>query len=262
MTSATKTPPIVLAIFGASSSTAREVYRDIEARVCEAFPGHEVVWAYLSRRIVLKQRELGVILPTLPESLASLKQAGHSEAVVQPLLVVPGEEYAAVKATVCDGMVLSIGDALLTSAADMTAAISAISPNVVPGVPNVLICHGNQKHPEYNEPLLRLKQMAEAAFNNMIVASVEGEPGTEPLIKARDLAKAQDTVAFIPFMIAAGEHVTNDVMGSKADSWRNVIGARQVTCAKPLGNNSEIIDIFINHIKVAMQTLTMKSHHD
>ncbi len=255
-------PAIVLAAFGASSPTAREVYRDVEARVHEAYPNHEIARAYLSHHVVSKQRQLGVMLPTLPEALAGLKESGFDEVVVQPLLVVPGEEFALVKSTVCDGMTLAIGNPLLTSKADIDAALAAITPHVRHGIPNVLVCHGNKRHSEYNEPLLRLKKAANNAFDDIIVASIEGEPGTEPLARAREKSMTHDSVVFIPFMIAAGEHITRDVMGDEVDSWKNIVGAGRSLCLDPLGKNVSIQDIFLDHIELAFQKLRKVCQHD
>ena len=257
MSQSVKLPAIVLAVFGASSAAAREVYSSVEARMRAAYPGHEVACAYLSRRIVSEQRELGVVLPTLPETLISLK-----EVVVQPLLVVPGEEFAAVKAVECPEMILEIGDPLLSSQNDIDAALAAIAPQVRKHVPHVLICHGNRKHPEYNEPLMRLKTEAEKVFDNLIVASVEGQPGTGPLERAKEMTKLHDAVVFIPFMMVAGTHVIGDVMGDQSQSWRNIVGAAKTTCLDPLGKNTAIIDIYLNHLEAAMQKLREEHRYD
>jgi sirohydrochlorin cobaltochelatase len=255
-------PAIVLAAFGASSPTAREAYGDVEARVRKTYPGYEIAWAYLSLHIVNKQRKLGVFLPTLPETLAALKDSGFDQAVVQPLLVVPGEEFALVKSCSCDGMTLEIGDPLLASEADTDAAVAAIAPQIPQHIPHVLVCHGNKKHSEYNQPLLKLKMAAENEFDNLIVASVEGEPGTGPLALAREMAAVQGSVVFIPFMIAAGEHITRDVMGDQVDSWKSIVGAGHCRCLDPLGKNASILEIFLTHIDNAMQRLRMVHHDD
>jgi sirohydrochlorin cobaltochelatase len=254
-----KLPAIVLAVFGASSAAAREVYSSVEERVRALYPGHEVARAYLSPRIVSRQRELGVVLPTLPETYTLLKEAGHSSVIVHPLLVVPGEEFAAVKAVECLGMAMEVADPLLTNQNDIDAAMAAIAPRLREHVPHVLVCHGNGKHSEYNQPLLRLKKTAESMFDNLVVASVEGEPGTEPLERAREMAKPYDEVVFVPFMMVAGTHVINDVMGDQTQSWRNIVGAAKTSCLEPLGKNPAIISIYLNHLKVAMQNL-QKEH--
>jgi sirohydrochlorin cobaltochelatase len=262
MTVSKKLPAIVLAVFGASSATAREVYRDVEARVRESYPNHEIAWAYLSRHIVNKQRKLGVVLPTLPEALNALKDAGFDEVLVQPLLITPGEEFAIAKSVECAGMKLKFGAPLLTSETDIQAAIAAIAPLVQEDVANVMVCHGNGKHNEYNQPLLKLKKISENIFENLIVASIEGEPGTEPLQRAKEISRAHDSVVFIPFMMIAGEHIVNDVMGDEPDSWKSIVGAAHSSCLGPLGKNAAILNIFLDHMKVAMQNLQEVRQND
>lgn len=262
MTRGKALPAIVLAAFGASSPTARAVYRDVEARVREAYPGHEIAWAYLSGHIVDKQRKLGVMLPTLLETFAALKNSGFSEAAVQPLLIVPGEEFSLVKSAACDGMTLAIGDPLLASEADILAALEAIAPKVQKEIPHVLVCHGNKNHSEYNQPLLQLKKAAESAFDNLIVASVEGKPGMDPLSLASQSAEICGSVVFIPFMMAAGEHITRDVMGEESHSWKNIVGARQSTCLEPLGKNALILDIFLEHLEAVLQEFRRACEND
>jgi sirohydrochlorin cobaltochelatase len=254
-------PAIVLATFGTSSPKAREVYRGVEERVRESYPKHEIVWAYLSHQIIDKQRSLGVVLPTLPEVLVKLADSGFREAVVQPLLTVPGEEFAIVRSSESAGLKLSIGAPLLSSENDLNAVLAAISPYVRPGVANVLVCHGNSTYSKYNEQLLRLKKMAENTFDNLIVASIEGTPGVEPLARAREMASAKDTAVFIPFMMTAGEHINRDVMGDEAESWKNIVGVGRSTCLEPLAKNRAILNIFLDHIEVAMQDLREVRQH-
>ncbi len=251
-------PAIVLAVFGTSSSVAREGYASVRSRVRSAYPAHTINWAYLSRQIVERQRKLGVFLPTLAETLASLKDSGAREVVVQPLLVTPGEEFRAMSSISCAGLSISIGDPLLGCEEDIHAALAAIAPSIQRKIPNVLVCHGNKKHSRYNEPILRLKQLAESGLDNLIVASIEGEPGTDSLLRAREMARNHGAVAFIPFMVTAGEHILRDVMGDEPESWRLVVGAAHSTCCDPLAKNQAVLEIYLNHICSAMQKFSKK----
>ena len=254
--------PIVLAAFGASSPQAREVYGEIEARVRKAYPAHEIAWAYLSQHIIDKQRRIGVMLPTLLEALQALHEAGYAEALVQPLLVVPGEEFAAVKSATCAGLRVIVGEALLSTSQDIDAAIDAISLHVAADAVNVLVCHGNKRYPEFNAQLLRLKSAAEARFKNLIVASIEGEPGISPLDKARRRSLQMGNAVFIPFMVVAGEHILNDVMGDRPDSWRTIVDAKNPSCVEPLGRNHAILDIYLRHIESGLQKLEKERAND
>jgi sirohydrochlorin cobaltochelatase len=249
----TRSPAIVLAAFGASSPKARQVYCEIEASVRTAHPQSEIAWAYLSQHIVERQRKLGVVLPTLPETLADLQSRGVRSAIVQPLLVAPGEEYHIMKSIERSGLELFHGKALLGGDGAADEALDAIAQHVQPDVPNVLVCHGNRKYSQFNQPLVDLQSAARLRFPNLIVASIEGEPGDEPLERVRIMAAQCGEVVFIPFMMVAGEHINNDVMGEAPDSWRNLVGASRCFCRPPLGNNPAIHRIFLRRIDAVLK---------
>ena len=67
---------------------------------------------------------------------------------------------------------------------------------------------------------------------------------------------------FIPFMIVAGEHILNDVMGDRPDSWRMIVGAKDTLCVEPLGRNQAILDIYLGHIESGLQKLKKECAND
>jgi sirohydrochlorin cobaltochelatase len=245
-------PVIVLVGFGASSAEARNVYAHIEARVREAQRGCEVRWAFTSGRIAAKLREQGVKLPTLTETIDDLEHRGVRSAVFQPLLTVPGQEYAKLAQVVGNRRGWRLGAPLLDSAASLEEAIDALAPSLRAGAVNVLACHGNRRYPEYNRCLLELARAMESRYANVVVASVEGSPGLAPLERARALAAATGAAHFIPFMIVSGEHVVRDVMGDGEESWRRLVGAASVSCAPPLGWSPGVVDLYLRRLEAAI----------
>ncbi len=243
-------PVTVLVGFGASSPEARAVYSHIEEAVRRHRPDHEVRWAYTSGRIAAKLRELGVTLPTVEETIAGL---AHRSAVFQPLLTVPGQEYAKLSQLAGNGF--RIGRPLLDDAHSIDEVIAAIESAFLKGSVNVLVCHGNRRHAEYNSRLLALACAVERRHANVVVASVEGSPGLAPLERAREMARAAGSVHFVPFMLAAGEHIVNDVMGGHAESWKNRIGAAHVSCAPSLGWNPQVLAIYLRRLDAALDEL-------
>ncbi len=249
----TQPTAIVLAAFGASLSAVRLTYRSIEASVRAEYPQNEIAWAYLSRRIIASQRKLGVYLPTLSETLSDLHSRGFRSVVVQPLLVAPGEEYRNMKDVAQPGLNLYFGNALLEGEAGVEETLDAIAHHVQPDVPNVLVCHGNRKHREFNLALLELQEAARRRSLNLVVASIEGEPGHAPLDRARAMAQLHGGVVFIPFMMVAGEHITKDVMGETRNSWRNLVGVPRCECRPPLGENLAVHRLFLRRIDAALK---------
>jgi sirohydrochlorin cobaltochelatase len=248
-------PAIVLAAFGASSAEARRAYDHIHEVVRRHKPGHEVFWAFTSRRVVARLRAEGVVLPTLEETNARLRQSGHKRAVVLPLLTVSGEEYVRVAEYQFDGIRATCCRALLSGEADIPAILDALDSEFHANAVNVLVCHGNGKHDSYNDLLLALGRALESAYPNCIAASVEGRPGRHPLERARASARRSGRANFVPFMVVAGEHVTNDVMGKGADSWKSQVGAATSTCARPLGWNDAALRLFLDRLDEGLARL-------
>jgi sirohydrochlorin cobaltochelatase len=67
---------------------------------------------------------------------------------------------------------------------------------------------------------------------------------------------------FIPFMVVAGEHILNDVMGDRQDSWRTIVDAKNPSCVEPLGRNHAILDIYLRHIESGLQKLEKEPAND
>jgi sirohydrochlorin cobaltochelatase len=252
------TPAIVLVAFGASSAEARQVYRHIHETVRRHRPRHEVRWAFTSHKIAARLRSEGVALPTLEETVSELRQRCVRTAVLQPLLTVPGQEYAKLAALDCGGLKIGVGGSLLTDSASIDEAIDAMEASFLPDRVNVLVCHGNRRYPAYNGHLLELARKVEARHPNVVVASVEGSPGDGPLLRARELARADGAVHFVPFMLVAGEHVNNDVMGGHQESWKSRVEATIVSCAPSLGWNPQILNLFLRRLDAALTELEGK----
>ena len=255
MSTPTTAYAIVLAVFGASSESARKAYAAIESEYRTAFPHAELRWAYLSKRIVARQRKLGVYLATIEEALEQLRQDGFTQVVVQPILTVPGEEFLLLTQTATNGLHLQWAQPLLAAEEDFKAILRVLDASISNQDPHILVCHGNDKYPELNAQLLTLKQLAEARFHQLRVASIEGQPGDAAICALESLALRPERIRFIPFMITAGEHVQEDVMGDSAESWRSRVAAHSTECLPPLGLNPAVTAIFIKHTLDALNAL-------
>jgi sirohydrochlorin cobaltochelatase len=167
--------------------------------------------------------------------------------------VVPGQEHHSILDADTTGLQVAFGDALLTSDADIDATITALASEIDPRIATVVVAHGNDNHPEFNKQLEVFTSAIEARFPHLVVASVEGTPGTAPLevIKGRKPA----VVHVVPLMIVAGDHIMNDVLGDEEDSWKNIIQAPQTQCIKSLGWNNAILKIYFDHLDRALASL-------
>lgn len=255
-------PAILVAAFGASSAAARRAYDHIEEAVRRHKPRHEIFWAFTSRRVVARLRSEGIVLPTLAEATDLMRSRGRRQAVLLPLLTVPGEEYASVEAFSFGGIHVVCCPPLLSNESDIPGVLDALELHLREDAINVLACHGNARHDAYNDLLVALAHVMESAHANCVVASVEGRPGEGPLHRAREIARRTGRAHFVPFMMVAGEHVTNDVMGETPDSWKNQVDAAASTCAPSLGWNDSILNLLLKRLDEGFAQLEREECHD
>lgn len=249
---------IVLAAFGASSATARLAYRNFESAIERAHPGLPVLRAYTSRRVVERARAEGTPIPGLEETAEQVRAAGYERIVVLPLLTVAGEEYSKVARFCWGGPRVACAAPLLAEPGDASAAMDALRPQILPDATNIIVCHGNRTHEQYNALLLELASVAESTHSNCVVASIEGAPGTTPLARARKLAHVVGHAHFVPFMLVAGQHISQDVMGRGDDSWMSRVGARVSTCAPPMAWSAEVVHLYLARLDKALARLEDK----
>ncbi len=248
-------PAIVLVAFGTSVPRARQVFAHIDEQAGLRYPGYQIRWAFTSKIIMAKLKAQGIVTQSVAEVVAELRASGVTSVVFQSLHVVPGEEYRSVQQVDTSGLQVAYGAALISSDRDIAAVIKALRPQINPAQPTVLVAHGNNRHARFNEWILTLAERIEGQFPNLVVASVEGQPGTEPLAKARALSAASGSVRFLPLMVVAGDHIMNDVMGDEPDSWKSQVAAAHSECSASLGWNDAILAIYFDHLDQAMASL-------
>ncbi len=248
-------PTIVLVAFGTSLEEARKVFDHIDEKARERYPGYDIEWAFTSQFIINKLKKQGIVTRNVEEVVHDLRTRGVKEVVFQSLHVVPGQEYTDVTKVDMGDLKVAFGDALLTTEQDIDSVVRALSVQIDESQPTVIINHGNDRHPEFNRQILAFAGRIEKRYPNLVVASVEGQPGTEPLEKVRALSAKQGSVRFVPMMIVAGDHVMNDVMGDDADSWKNIVAASKSECVKSLGWNDAVIEVYFRHLDQALNSL-------
>ncbi|MBW8016157.1 MAG: hypothetical protein FVQ82_08220 [Planctomycetes bacterium] len=248
-------PAIVMVAFGTSKPQARKVYDYIDSKVKGKYSSHEVRWAFTSEFIQRKLAKQGIVIRNPQQVVADLKREGFKSAVFQSLHVSPGQEFNEIAAVYVSGFKIAVGKALLSSDADIEAVIKALGKDIKTGSANIIASHGNRHHPEFNKQLLAFAKKIEPLYSNVFVCSVEGQPGTEKLKKASLLTKKTGSANFIPLMIVAGDHIMNDVVGDEAESWKNIVGAKQNFRARPLGYNDKVIDIYLEHLNSALKSI-------
>jgi sirohydrochlorin cobaltochelatase len=259
-------PAIVLVAFG-TSTKAFDTYKHFEAKVKERFPDHEIRWAYTSKIVREKlkeeqQREL----PDLAQTLADLKAAGVAQVAVQSLHVVPGEEWEK-KVKICQdtpGLKIALGQPLLSSLTDRKRVLESLAKDF-PADPKdhavLLVGHGSPS-PAGTREYLSLYTLKFSKFKgkNVFFGVIEGQPPIKNALAALKKSSASK-VTIVPFMVVAGDHFINDIMGDQDSIKSDLLAAKPYEIQavdKGLGFNDGIIQVYLDHLAAALDTFVGK----
>jgi sirohydrochlorin cobaltochelatase len=274
-------PAIALVAYGSLNPQAIATYARIRERYEREFPGAEVRLAFTSEHVRRRLLERdGSLIPNPFTVLAELQDMGHKEIVVQSLQIAPGEDFHQV-ALLVQGLSsiagkfgfksLEVGNPLLTDMDDcikVSAALASILEMVtVEGVVRkrprdahksavVLMGHGS-RHPGDSVYSLMAKVL-EREHTNVFLGTLEGYPGIDVILsqlKNSGVKKAR----LMPFLLVAGDHVLNDMVGEGNNSWRSAIereGFGTEVYLKGLGESEKIINIFMEHTRRALRIIS------
>ncbi|OFI06714.1 sirohydrochlorin cobaltochelatase [Clostridium acetireducens DSM 10703] len=252
---------ILVVSFGTSyADTRKACIESTENKIKETFKDYDVKRAFTSEIIIKKLKERDKInVDNVDEALANLDKEGYSEVYVQPLHIMPGEEYDGVVDSVkkyqdkkaFDKLV--VGRPILYREKDYEIAKDALMkqiPNMNKNQAVILMGHGSA-HPGNASYSLLQYVLESGKANNVYVATVEGYPTLDNVIK-----KLKDNniteVTLMPFMLVAGDHAKNDMAGDDKDSWKNILkneGFKVNIYLHGLGENKAFQDIYVQHVK-------------
>lgn len=250
---------ILVVSFGTSFADIRK--RTIEAcedRIRLAFPDFEIRRAFTSNiiRKILKERD-GVYVDNTAEALERMKEDGFSKVVVQPLHIIPGEEY---HEKVLDpvrkysGMFKSIvvGRPMLTTIDDYRIAIRALEKQLLlPGDNEAVVLMGHGSTHPANACYSCLQLMLTETHPHIFIGTVEGYPQLDTIIPKLKCAGIK-RITLMAFMLVAGDHAINDMAGSNEDSWKSLLekeGFEVRADLRGLGENTACQEIYLEHIR-------------
>jgi len=276
-----KLPAIVLVAFG-TSTKAQITFDHIDQEIKKAFPKHEIRWAFTSKIIrdkmnrVYEKKGINKRLLSLQQVLANLEAEGYKKAVVQSLHIFPGGEYVHMQhLSKVPNIQVSIGEPLLATWEDVLKLLEDLDQDFPKEAEGCAVLAGHGTPNTYYAPstavYLALDRLLHTHYPNVFLGSVEGVPDRKD---ALDKAKAYPgkKVVMVPFMLVAGDHIMNDIMGTEADedgvpSWAMELKAagKQVECPtitirgeeyfKGLGFLKATTEIIEEHIQQALKDL-------
>jgi sirohydrochlorin cobaltochelatase len=254
---------ILLVAFGTSMPEATGAIESLTNATKAAFPDVEVRVAYTSNIIRRKlKREQGVEIPTPPEALAAMNDDGFTDVSVQPMHIIPGEEYDDLKGVV-DAFAslrgkygfrrLVIGRPLLSNVEDCAIMAGILTrrfgDRLAPGKAVVLMGHGtpHMANAMYSEMQAAITRASDRIF----LGTVESTPTFDDVQAALKKARAK-TLILAPFMIVAGDHANNDLAGADdPESWLSQFkkaGYGIETDLVGLGQYPEIAKLFVGRV--------------
>jgi len=260
----------ILAVsFGTTYEDTRKLTIDkIEEKIRETFKEYEVRRAFTAHRIisVLKQRD-GVVVNTPEEALNRLMLEGFEEIIVQPLHLIPGEEYQYVMKVVENFKKsfkkISAGRPILFHKGfgnqlpdDYETLVETIKPIIPSTGITVFMGHGSANNANACYSCLQLV-LQDNGFNNVYIANVEGYPDIKNVINKIKRSQSlldenKDSVTLIPLMVVSGDHAKNDMAGEGEDSFKNLLlnaGFKVNLHLHGLGELKNFQNIYIKHIE-------------
>ena len=284
-----KKTAILLASFGTTVPSGVKALDSIAAQVRKAYPGTEVRITFTSNmvRAVWKKRraeaqkwlDQGIPAEVLNvkniiQAMGDLEEDGYRNIIVQPTHMFYMEQsydlsnyisaLGSIKTlkskwrpfdTVVMGRpALGMPGDTYSYHDDVDRVVKTLAGDVElarkEGASLLYMGHGNENWSTgiYAETEKKLR----AAYLGVpiFIGVVEGTPALEDVVMQLKQGKSKKII-LKPFMITAGDHATNDMAGSGADSWKSILTAEGFTVQpvlEGLGSNPAFVDLFVENI--------------
>ncbi|AWZ48043.1 sirohydrochlorin cobaltochelatase [Clostridiaceae bacterium 14S0207] len=258
---------ILVVSFGTSyEETRKATIEAIENKIKDIYKDFEIRRAFTSHIIINKLKKVyNMQVDTPEEALEKLAKEGFEEIMVQPLHLIPGEEFDYVKNTSTHKYKklfkrIEVGRPLLYFKGeddempdDYTLMARALKHQIKNGETVLLMGHGSA---HYANAVYACFQcvLEDEGMNNVYIANVEGYPYID---RAVGLIKKQGIkeVTLMPFMLVAGDHAQNDMAGDDDDSFKSILeseGIKTKIYMHGLGENEKVQNIYLTHLQDAM----------
>lgn len=245
--------------FGTTHDDTRELtINKMNKKFATEFKEYDLFEAYTSRMILKKLKDRNIIKEYPLKTLEILKEQGYENIIVQSSHIIPGIEYENLLEELASYQnvfkSIKIGKPLLYNVDDYRKVVLALQDEYVPKNKKealVLVCHGT------DSPVGAAYAMIEYVFDefgheNVYVVSTKEYPLMDILIKKLKKDGIEE-VTMAPFMFVAGEHAKNDMaVDYKEELEENGFKVNKVIL-KGLGEFDAIENIFLEHLKRALE---------
>ena len=251
-----KTALLVVSFGTTHLDTMEKTIVATEDALANAFPETPVYRAFTSG-IVRKrlQAKFDIHADSVEEALARIAADGYTQVLVQPTLLIPGEEYdklcTAVSA-LAGQLVICMSKPLLCDETDMDAMIAVLQKAYPVDNDTVLLLMGHGTEHRANDIYICMAEKMQ--HTSMRLCTVEGTPSFDDVV-AELATLPQKKILLAPMLFVAGDHAKNDMAGEKPDSLRSMLEAKGyvVRCAiQGLGELEEVRNMYVEKARKAL----------
>lgn len=252
---------ILVVSFGTSYlDTLEKTIEKAEKQIRDTFSEYDIYRAFTSHKIIKKLQEKYVIFIDTPEEmLEKLYESGYEEIIMQPLHMIPGEEFIYIN-KISEVFkekfeVLKVGRPIFYYQGieelpqDYSLFIEATKELYEENNAVVLMGHGTA-HPANSVYGCLQAVFEDEGYENVFVTTVEGYPNFENVI-SRVKRKNISEVTLAPLMVVAGDHARNDMASDEEESLKSMLEAEGIKVnvyMKGLGENEKFNKLYINRI--------------
>ena len=252
---------ILVVSFGTSYlDTLEKTIEKAEKQIRDTFSEYDIYRAFTSHKIIKKLQEKYEIFIDTPEAmLEKLYDSGYEEIIMQPLHMIPGEEFIYINkiAEIFKEKfeVLKVGRPIFYYQGieelpqDYSLFIEATKELYEENNAVVLMGHGTA-HPANSVYGCLQAVFEDEGYENVFVTTVEGYPNFENVI-SRVKRKNIREVTLAPLMEVAGDHARNDMASDDKESLKSMLEAEGIKVnvyMKGLGENEKFNKLYINRI--------------
>lgn len=249
-----KTALLVVSFGVAHPDTFQKTIAATEETIAKAFPQYPIYRAFVSEimRARLKKYH-DMAIDNVEEALARIAADGFTHVLLQPTLLIPGEEFARLQASVekCRGnLQVMIGQPLLWEDADLDEVISILEQAYPTDTETVLLLMGHgTAHSRIYEQMAGKMRMRTGSV--MRLCTIESAPTFADAIE--ELTKLpQRKVVAAPLLFSAGGHAGKSMNGAL----RAMLEAHgfSVTCRmQGLGELAAIQQMYVKKARTAAE---------
>lgn len=253
---------ILVVSFGTSHlDTLRVTIEKAENQIRDHFNDYDIYRAFTSHKIIRKLREkYEMFIDTPEEVMAKLYEDDYEDVIIQPLHIIPGEEYIYINKigeaykdkfrSVKMGRPIFYYQGIENIPQDYSLFIEATKKLYEENNAVVYVGHGTAHSANAVYGCLQTV-FEDEGYENVFVGTVEGYPNFEAVLK-RLKRKNIDEVTLAPLMVVAGDHAKNDMASDEEGSWKSMLekeGIKVNIYLKGLGENERFNQLYINRIE-------------